>query len=573
MHLTKEQKDLLRTIVGVYNEGCRSEFFVLRTYGTSYLVYPGHAKVEITADDSDFRQLDAQDLITSWRDSKGTLHGKPAASGIGLVTANFGEGTHGDAISPTPSLDEALSTGNEQQPRRLRAFLCHASGDKPEVRKLYDFLVNSGINAWLDEEKLLPGQDWQAEIRRAVRESDVVIVCLSDQAATKAGFVQKEIKFALDAADEQPEGAIYLIPIKLEECKVPERLSRWQWVDLFTSDGHDKLMRALRERARTLGVTVGELPRAAGLTENHVSKDVSFQLFNERKEVYEKVMAFLARVEQTGKPPEHHKLNQYLKDTKDAELLFATDVVDFIQEVYRKAAKFKALHDVWEPMEPGTLRQEKYPDVQKAEEALHECWVRACTPDSDPFTGYLKLGSGSIEPSRPGDREAQLRAFAGKRRIVRVSPLVPPIQHNQFIVCEATSETVRLEKHGTGHSVAIPKSRVADLLVTGDDEPPTLILEGRLQWITLQEKWRFFPEKPPTDDPYRLGVRRASRLRGTRADAISDLLKNGGWEPAWKRTENIDEFVARGGEVYYNDDGHFLFDGNLVLCVKRPSKE
>jgi hypothetical protein len=29
--------------------------------------------------------------------------------------------------------------------------------------------------------KLLPGQDWKLEIRKAVRESDVVVVCLSKQ--------------------------------------------------------------------------------------------------------------------------------------------------------------------------------------------------------------------------------------------------------------------------------------------------------------------------------------------------------------------------------------------------------
>ena len=40
-----------------------------------------------------------------------------------------------------------------------------------------------------------------------------------------------------------------LIPIRLEECRIPQRLSRWQWVDLFEADGYDKLMRSLRARA------------------------------------------------------------------------------------------------------------------------------------------------------------------------------------------------------------------------------------------------------------------------------------------------------------------------------------
>ena len=141
-------------------------------------------------------------------------------------------------------------------PQSLRVFLCHSSGDKPAVRALYQRLCAEGIDAWLDEEKLLPGQDWQREIPKAVRASDVVIVCLSRGSITKAGYVQREIKFALDAADEQPEGAIFLIPARLEECESPDRLSRWQWVNLHEAKGYERLMRALRTRAEALGISL-----------------------------------------------------------------------------------------------------------------------------------------------------------------------------------------------------------------------------------------------------------------------------------------------------------------------------
>lgn len=138
--------------------------------------------------------------------------------------------------------------------RPLRVFLCHATGDKPAVRELYRRLRADGFAPWLDEEDLLPGQSWQVEIPKAVRWSDVVIVCLSPQAINKAGFIQKEIKFALNAADEKPEGTIFIIPLKLAECDVPEPLSRWQWVNLFSPNGYERLLRALRQRAADLNV-------------------------------------------------------------------------------------------------------------------------------------------------------------------------------------------------------------------------------------------------------------------------------------------------------------------------------
>jgi DNA-binding winged helix-turn-helix (wHTH) protein len=130
----------------------------------------------------------------------------------------------------------------------LRVFLCHASNDKTIVRELYERLVVDGIDPWLDEESLLPGQDWPREIQRAVRSADIVIVCLSNKSTTKSGFVQTEIKYALDIADEQPEGKIFLIPLKLEECIVPDRLRHLHWVNFFEERGYQRLLGALKSR-------------------------------------------------------------------------------------------------------------------------------------------------------------------------------------------------------------------------------------------------------------------------------------------------------------------------------------
>jgi formylglycine-generating enzyme required for sulfatase activity len=149
--------------------------------------------------------------------------------------------------------------------RSLRVFLCHSSADKPAVRELYRRLHDDGLEPWLDEEDLLPGQDWQRAIPKAVRDSDVVLVCLSRNSINKAGYVQKEIKFALDVADEQPEETIFLIPLKLEECDVPERLSRWQWVNLFNPNGYERLRRALRVRATSLGLSPAPTQPAAAV--------------------------------------------------------------------------------------------------------------------------------------------------------------------------------------------------------------------------------------------------------------------------------------------------------------------
>ncbi len=76
------------------------------------------------------------------------------------------------------------------------------------------------------------------------------------------GFHKLEIKttfiLTLDIADEQPEGAIYLIPLRLEKCDIPKRLGRWQYVDLFDkrimSDWGDPVCTGQAPRNRIRGV-------------------------------------------------------------------------------------------------------------------------------------------------------------------------------------------------------------------------------------------------------------------------------------------------------------------------------
>lgn len=139
-----------------------------------------------------------------------------------------------------------------KQKQTLQVFLCHASGDKDRVRGLYDRLCLDEVNPWFDEEKLLPGQEWEIEIPKAVRASNVFIVCLSKKSISKEGYVQKEIKIALDEADKKPEGTIYIIPLRFEKCEVPDRLSKWHWVDYFDEYGYSRLLLSLAKRAEQL---------------------------------------------------------------------------------------------------------------------------------------------------------------------------------------------------------------------------------------------------------------------------------------------------------------------------------
>lgn len=142
---------------------------------------------------------------------------------------------------------------------KLLVFILYASEDKPSARYIASVLEQKGFEPWLDEEQLLPGHDWKLEIERAVDKADAIVVCLSKISINKRGFVQREIKKSLDIADEQPEGSIFLIPARIEQCQVPQRLQGTQWVDLFDPNGIEKLIEALNSRAEEIGVPVGKI--------------------------------------------------------------------------------------------------------------------------------------------------------------------------------------------------------------------------------------------------------------------------------------------------------------------------
>jgi hypothetical protein len=130
----------------------------------------------------------------------------------------------------------------------LRVFLCYAHNDKADVYKLYNRIAKEvGIDTWFDAENILPGQDWEQEIRKAILGSDVIVICLSRQFNRLGGYRQKELKIALEKAGLLLDSEIFIIPLRLEKCALPKRLRRWQCVDLFEVDGYRKLLQALRE--------------------------------------------------------------------------------------------------------------------------------------------------------------------------------------------------------------------------------------------------------------------------------------------------------------------------------------
>jgi hypothetical protein len=113
-------------------------------------------------------------------------------------------------------------------------FLAYVQEDAKVAERLCDALQARGFDTWIDRRKLLPGQNWPRSIEDAIEATDFVVACFSRNSVTKKGGFQAEIRYALDCARRVPLDDVFLIPVRLDDCRVPPSICREiQYIDLF----------------------------------------------------------------------------------------------------------------------------------------------------------------------------------------------------------------------------------------------------------------------------------------------------------------------------------------------------
>ena len=126
-----------------------------------------------------------------------------------------------------------------------KIFISYAKEDFIYAERLYNYLENNGFKPWIDKKGILPGQDWNFVIKKELREANYIILLLSDISVQKRGYIQREFKTALDYVEEKLEDDIYLIPLKINNCVVPEKLLRFQWLEYEPLENFELILRSL----------------------------------------------------------------------------------------------------------------------------------------------------------------------------------------------------------------------------------------------------------------------------------------------------------------------------------------
>ncbi len=132
--------------------------------------------------------------------------------------------------------------------RGKRVFLAYAIEDVEIVEALYDALEQAGFHPWMDRRKLLPGQNWPQAIDRAISMADFFVPCFSPNAVGRPGRFHAELRYALERAAEWPLEYPFVVPVRLQDCRLPRRITaQLQYIDFFPdpSRGLEKLIDAM----------------------------------------------------------------------------------------------------------------------------------------------------------------------------------------------------------------------------------------------------------------------------------------------------------------------------------------
>jgi hypothetical protein len=143
---------------------------------------------------------------------------------------------------------------------QIHIFLSYARTDRLVVERLFDKLKAEGLNPWMDVRCIHAGEKWKQAIERAIQKAHFFLLCLTPNSVNRRGFLQREIRMAIDKTQELLDEDIYFLPVRLVECARPLQLAEFQSIDLFAPGGFPLLIAAIKEGCKKTHINIGREP-------------------------------------------------------------------------------------------------------------------------------------------------------------------------------------------------------------------------------------------------------------------------------------------------------------------------
>ena len=127
--------------------------------------------------------------------------------------------------------------------KQRKTFLSYSRANKDFAVRLAKELKAEGFDVWLDQLDIPLGARWDVEVETALAESEIFMIIMTPSSISSEN-VRDEIGYAIDNGKR-------FLPVLLENCTVPLRLRRFQYVD-FTNKSFDDGVEAAKGLLRGL---------------------------------------------------------------------------------------------------------------------------------------------------------------------------------------------------------------------------------------------------------------------------------------------------------------------------------
>lgn len=128
----------------------------------------------------------------------------------------------------------------ESSVSKKHVFLSYVRENSADVERLRNDLIGAGEAVWWDRD-IPAGANWRHEIRKALKDAYAFVLCLSKamEKRSRSG-AYPEVRDAIAMYRELAPGGIFILPVRLDDCDVPDFeidsttvLTDLQQVDLF----------------------------------------------------------------------------------------------------------------------------------------------------------------------------------------------------------------------------------------------------------------------------------------------------------------------------------------------------
>lgn len=130
----------------------------------------------------------------------------------------------------------------------MQVFISHSHSDSPLAARVSKALQKAGLQVWDPKVHLLPGDNWPAQVGRALEESEAMVVLLTPNSISSP-HVKAEMTYALGSKSYRNR----LIPVavggreQLPKGEIPWIVRKLRWVDLPNPESADPEVKPIAE--------------------------------------------------------------------------------------------------------------------------------------------------------------------------------------------------------------------------------------------------------------------------------------------------------------------------------------